>query len=186
MAKCMRRYILQFNLKMRVLFLLPGHRSVVSSLPEDQDVISLLSGDRGVIPSGNIMTSVCSSKDEHVITCDVGEFDERYKCPVREKPPYPPVVLPYEVLKENIPKLKKWIMDFYQSSALNQCTHQVFPLVNSLLPLNLMVAYSVKPTAVHKSAQFPLHFMDEVMEGLEKDMCLGVLEKVPQNTPTTW
>ena len=24
------------------------------------------------------------------------------------------------------------------------------------------------------------------MEGLEKDVCLGVLERVPENTPTTW
>lgn len=42
---------------------------------------------------------------------------------------------------------------------------------------------TVKLTAVHKPAQVPVHFVDEVKEGLEKDVCLGVIERVPENTP---
>ena len=45
---------------------------------------------------------------------------------------------------------------------------------------------NVKPVAVHKPAQVPFHFWKEVLEGLEKDIHVGVLEKVPENTPTTW
>ena len=95
-------------------------------------------------------------------------------------------VLPFEAMEENIPKLKKLFVDYYRSSALNQCTHQVPPLVESSLPLSLMVDPSGKPTAVHKPALVSLHFMDEVREGLEKDVCLEVWERVPENTPTTW
>ena len=62
----------------------------------------------------------------------------------------------------------------------------MLPLVDSLLPLNLEVDSSVKPTVVHKPTQVPLHFMEEVREGLEKDVCFGFLEKVPENTAITW
>ena len=33
-------------------------------------------------------------QDENVVPCAVGEFEDRCRCPIRERPPDPPVVLP--------------------------------------------------------------------------------------------
>ena len=48
--------------------------------------------------------------------------------------------------------------------------------------MRLLVDPKIKPKAVHKPAQVPIHFRDEVEAGLEKDIRIGV----PENTPTTW
>ena len=55
-----------------------------------------------------------------------------------------------------------------------------------LSPLHILVDPKAIPTAVHKPAHVPIHFIDEIKEGLEKDIFLDFLERVPENTPTTW
>ena len=42
------------------------------------------------------------------------------------------------------------------------------------------------PTAVHSPASIPIHWRDQVKEELDRDCMLGVIEKVPPNTPVTW
>ena len=41
----------------------------------------------------------------------------------------------------------------------------------------------MEPKAVHRPGVVPVHWMDQVREDLERDIALGVLERVPQNTP---
>ena len=91
-------------------------------------------------------------------------------CPVREGAPYPPTDLPFEPIRENIPRLNKQIVNNCRLSAFNQCTCEALPVVDSSPPLNLLVDPSVKPTAIHKPVQVQLHFIDEVRERLEKDV----------------
>ena len=52
------------------------------------------------------------------------------------------------------------------------------PLVSSSPPLCLWVDKEVMPVAVHRPAQVPIHFREEVLEGLDKDVRLGVFERV--------
>ena len=73
------------------------------------------------------------------------EGEDKCGCPVRKRAPDPPVDIPFEHIPENIPKLKMCIVDLYRSSAFNQCTHQVLPVVVSSPPLNLLVDPSIKP-----------------------------------------
>merc|ERR1712239_16836 len=42
------------------------------------------------------------------------------------------------------------------------------------------------PVAVHRPATIPAHWQDKVQEDIERDIRLGVLERVPLNTPVTW
>ena len=114
------------------------------------------------------------------------EEDRKCQCPTRTRPPEPPHDIPYAPIEENVPKLRQGISDYYGSSAFNTCTHQFLPLVELSPLLRLLVDPMIKPKAVHKPAQVPIHFRDEVEAGLEKDIRLGVLERVPENTPTTW
>ena len=112
--------------------------------------------------------------------------ERQCKCPARCIPPEPPTKLPMPATAENIPKLKKCIEEKYASSAFNVCTHQVLPLVNFSPPLRLFMDPNAKHVAVHKPATVPLHFTKEVCDGLDKDECLGVIERVQENTLMTW
>ena len=53
-------------------------------------------------------------------------------------------------------------------------------------PLRLHVDPAAKPTAIRAPSQVPLAWHTSVREGLERDVRLGVLERVPLNTPDTW
>ena len=53
-------------------------------------------------------------------------------------------------------------------------------------PLRLHLQEGAVPVAVHKAGQIPQHWMEEVKRELDKDEALGVIAKVPANTPTTW
>ena len=53
-------------------------------------------------------------------------------------------------------------------------------------PMKLMVDPKATPVAHHKAIPVPLHFSDRVKEDLDRDVCLDVLEPVPENTATKW
>ena len=114
--------------------------------------------------------------------------DPSCSCPKRGQPPPPlPTELPsgLEATEENIPALKQWILDYYASTTFNVCEHQPLPLMNCE-PLQLHVDPEATPLAVHKPALVPIHWQDKVLEDLERDVRIGVLEKVNPNTPVTW
>ena len=94
--------------------------------------------------------------------------------------------LPCEPTVQNLPLIKKYILDRYSSSAFNICEHQPLPLMKGSEPLKLHVDPSATPTAIKTPAQVPLAWHDAVRAGLERDVRLGVLERVPLNTPDTW
>ena len=107
-------------------------------------------------------------------------------CPVRAKPPPVPQSLPFPPTEENIPKLKDWIIEQYSSSAFNCCENQKLPLVNETVPMSLYVDSEAKPVAHHKAYPVPIHWQGEVKAGLDSDVKIGVLEKVPVGEPTDW
>ena len=53
-------------------------------------------------------------------------------------------------------------------------------------PLELHVNPDAKPVAVHKPGLVPIHWQEQVLKDLERDVNIGVLEKVSPNTPVTW
>ena len=53
-------------------------------------------------------------------------------------------------------------------------------------PLRIHLKEDVDPVAIHRPATIPAHWADQVRKDLEQDIALGVLERVPANTPTTW
>ena len=107
-------------------------------------------------------------------------------CPTRQLPPTSEPMLPCAPTQENLPILKKYILDRFQSSAFNCCEHQPLPLMDSSPPLRLFVEDKAVPVAVHTPSQVPLHWQADVKKGLDRDCQLGVLEKVPVNDPVSW
>ena len=53
-------------------------------------------------------------------------------------------------------------------------------------PLEFHINTSAKYVACHKVVPVPLHWKTRVKADLDRDVALGVLEKVPDNTWVTW
>ena len=53
-------------------------------------------------------------------------------------------------------------------------------------PLRLFVDPEASPVAVSSPGTVPIHWEQQVRQGLERDVQLGVIEKVPVNQPVTW
>ena len=53
-------------------------------------------------------------------------------------------------------------------------------------PLKIYMREGVEAVVVHRPATIPAHWQDKVREDNERDIWLGVLERVPHNTPVTW
>ena len=53
-------------------------------------------------------------------------------------------------------------------------------------PLQLFVDPNVKPVAIHKAAIIPIHLKARVKADLDRDVRLGILEKVNVNSPVKW
>ena len=53
-------------------------------------------------------------------------------------------------------------------------------------PLELHINPNAKPVIFHKPALVPIHWQDKILKDLERDVSIGVLEKVNANTPVTW
>lgn len=58
--------------------------------------------------------------------------------------------------------------------------------MSGLSPLRILVKEGVEPKVLHRPGTVLAHWMDKVREDIEQEIALGVLERVPQNTPTTW
>ena len=108
------------------------------------------------------------------------------QCPKRELPPPAPTVLPYAPTKDNLPRLKQFILDRYASSAFNCCEHQPLRLMDKAPPLRIYTDENARPKAIHTPSIVPLHWKNAVKEGLDRDERLGVIERVPVNSPVGW
>ena len=92
---------------------------------------------------------------------------------------------PYELTEKNRELLEKHILEQFASSTFNVCTHQPLPEMHGP-PMRLMIDRNAKPVAVHKAIPVPVHYQEEVKKGLDNDCRMGVIEPVPEGTPTTW
>ena len=106
-------------------------------------------------------------------------------CPKRTMPPSQLDNPPFEISESNQSKLEEYILKQFESSTFNTCTHQPLPEMHGP-PMKLMIDQNAKPVAIHKATPVPIHFQEEVKEGLDRDVRLGVIEPVPEGTPTTW
>ena len=125
---------------------------------------------------------------DHTMNMSIEPSENICSCPKREpNPPPKPTCLPTDIdnKEEDIPALKQWLLEYYGSSTFNVCEHQPLPMMTGE-PLQLYTNPNAKPVAVHKPATVPKHWQDKVFADLERDVTLGVLEKVEPNTPVTW
>ena len=107
------------------------------------------------------------------------------ECPSRQLPPPPPTQLPCPPTAENRDKIEKFLLEYYKSSTFNICQHQNLPMMSGP-PLRIMLSDDAQPVAYHKPTPVPVHWQEDVYNGLQQDVQLGVIEPVPVGTPVTW
>lgn len=128
------------------------------------------------------------SPTEEVDLCKQSDIKHQFPlapcgCPIRATPPSLPNELPCE--SSDTKRLKQWILERYAASAFNTCCTQPLPAMHGD-PLIIALKPGTSPSAIHVPAPVPIHYQEEVKKGLDRDVSLGVLEKVPVNTPVEW
>ena len=140
----------------------------------------------GVIPASFPAVPVSWPQDS--LASAIDQEDSLCSCPQRgQNPPPLPTQLPDGIpaTDRGVPALKQWLLEYYASSTFNTCEHQALPMMKCE-PLQLHVDPDAKPVAIHKPALVPIHWQEKVFNDLERDVKIGVLEKVSPNTPVTW
>ena len=101
-------------------------------------------------------------------------------CSCSQRAPLPemPTSLPFPGTEENRHRLERYLLDHYAASAFNVCEHQPLPMMSGP-PLSLTIDPKAIPKPCHTPITVPVHWQDEVKAGLDRDVRLGVLEKVP-------
>ena len=110
---------------------------------------------------------------------------EQCSCPTRVAGLPRPSAIPFEPTKENILRLKEWIIQHYASSAFNTCEHQPLPCMSGD-PLEIHLGPNTKLTAYHTPIPVPHHWKTQVKSDLDCDVRLGIIGPVPPGTPTAW
>ena len=59
-------------------------------------------------------------------------------------------------------------------------------ILNLNLNMEVYINPDATPTVIHTPATSPIHWHEQIKEQLDKDIKLGVIEKVKPNTPVTW
>ena len=112
------------------------------------------------------------------------EKDFEEEAPPRR--PLPPRIetLPFECTKENIPKMKDHLLEYYKYSVFNNRSEDPLPEMAGP-PLDIHIDEDAEPFACHKATPVPIHWDEEFHEDLLKDVNRDVLERVPHGEPVT-
>ena len=141
----------------------------------------------GIIPRGFpqvgaaiLNDSRCNAIDH---SCEVEVPD--CSCQKRQLPPGKPNQLPFEANVDNAGKMKAWLLKRYATSTFNKCPHRPLPAMKGP-PIQFHIDPDATPITMRKPAPVPLHWQEQVEEELNRDVALGVLERVPHGEPTGW
>ena len=117
-----------------------------------------------------------TAEQERMASLDQDEDKAPCGCKIRTVAPDPPPI-PYEPVEENVDKIKEFIVQYYSSSTMNMCSHQRLPEIAGP-PLSFQLKEGATPKAVHTPATVPVHWHDKVKEQLDRDVRMGILERV--------
>ena len=102
----------------------------------------------------------------------------------REATPDIPEKIPFPPTRENIPKLKKWLVDQFASSSFNTSSAPLAKMSGP--PMTIHVDPAARPRAIHKPIPVPHHWHNKVRQDIQRDVELGIIEEVPMGVPTRW
>ena len=95
-----------------------------------------------------------------------------------------PSLPPFPFKEENILKLKDWLVEAFSTSSFNILSAPMAKMSGP--PMKIHVNPKAIPIAVHKPIPIPHHCQAQVKSDIDRDVKLGIIEKVPMGVPTTW
>ena len=105
-------------------------------------------------------------------------------CPTRKMALAPPKWPTARIA--NREQLEKLLVEHYQSSTFKMCEHQQLPAMSGM-PLRVQLKEgATPPTVANQPAEVPNTFKSKVKADLDREERLGVIERVPHNTPQTF
>ena len=113
------------------------------------------------------------------------EKDDSCKCIPRIDAPEMPSSIPFPPTEENVENLRNWFLKEFEASAFNTCSHQTLKMMTGA-PMDIIFKPDYKEHRVHTPIEVPHYWKYDVKDDLDKDVRLGIIEPVPQGTPTTW
>ena len=102
-----------------------------------------------------------------VVRDDRGRVLADCGCLKRTLPPAESTSPPFEIMPDNVGRVKAWLMEEYASSTFNTCEHQPLPMMSGAPPMRIHIKEGAKPTAIHRPAVIPAHWQEEVKADLE-------------------
>ena len=133
------------------------------------------------MPISNNMNTVNANDVSNMVVTSV----EKCECPSRKSCPPLPEKIPFEPTEENVEKLEGYIKKYHEESAMNTCTHQDLPAISGG-KMTMHFKENAVPDPAYTPAKVPIHFKEATKALLDSDERLGVIERVPQGTPTVW
>ena len=95
-----------------------------------------------------------------------------------------PPILPANLTEEDVPKLRKYLINAFSSSVFNR--KKPFPKLSTPpARIHLRENYTM-PKPAYQPAVVAEHWAERVKSSIDRDVEAGILLKVPFNEPTTW
>ena len=107
-------------------------------------------------------------------------------CIERTQTPDRPSVIPYAPTADNVPALEKYLLDTFASSAFNMCTNQPLQGMTGVTMDIVFKPDAGQPRPVYTPIPVPFHWKRQVKADLDRDVRLGIIERVPQGDVTEW
>ena len=102
----------------------------------------------------------------------------KIKCPIK------PTTIPVGPTEENIPELRKYLINRFSSTVFNR--QRQFPeLTTPPARIHLKENY-IMPKPAYQPAVVAEHWAEQVKKSIDRDVESGILLKVPFNEPTNW
>ena len=134
--------------------------------------------DLGIVPSC-FPQPYCAN-----INCDNTSEEQPKPAVGRSGAPAKPHKIPFDPTEDNIPKLKKYLVDVFAQSAFNKSAP--FPKLSTPPATIHLKPDHIVPKPAYWPATVAEHWAEEVKTSIEDDVKAGVLLKVPFNEPTVW
>ena len=80
--------------------------------------------------------------------------------------------------------MKAYLLEKY-AAVFNTCPHCALPAMTGP-PMEIHIDENAEPYACHKPNSVPIHWDEQVHNGLLQDEALDVLERVPDGEPVLW
>ena len=106
---------------------------------------------------------------------DMEEDEEDITIVPRQPTPDRPEQPPFSATEENIPRLKAWLMEKFETSSFNISSAPMAKMSGP--PMKIHVDPDARPIAIHKPISIPHHWQAQVKADLDRDVKLGIIEK---------